>query len=156
MKFWKPVYAQIDIKDATITVGSVTAVIGEGNVTYSEKQNVTYIKDRGKLDDVRKGDEEPVDVRIDATWKYLQSTTSAANNLEAAIKGTNGDTSSDADACRPFACDIVITLDPACGVPMTITLADFRWESMDHDLRAGTISTSGKCNITTATVTYGS
>ena len=153
---WHPVYASIDLKDATITVAGVTAKIGTGNLTFTEHNAMEYILDRGVLDDVRKGDEAPLDVRLDAVWEYIQSSTAGLADLEAAIKGTGGQTSSDTDACRPYACDIVITLDPTCGTPEVITLADFRWESMDHDLRAGTISTSGKCNVTRATKSYGS
>jgi len=35
----------------------------------------------------------------------------------------------------------------------TLTFSEFRYEQIDHDLRAGTLSMSGKCNITQPTST---
>lgn len=155
-RFQKPAYALLDLKDATITIGGVTAEIGNGTVSYDEKQTVEYIKSRGKLDEVRLGDEEPVDVKLDFQWKYVTST-AAGDSIESAIKGTGtGTTSSDSDPCNPYACDIVIAFSPACGSPLTITLSDFRWETMSHDLKAAMVSVSGKCNVTQATVSYSS
>ena len=65
--------------------------------------------------------------------------------------------SSDTDACRPYAVDLVLVYDPACstGDVESITFADFRYESLDHDLRGGSISCSGKCNIVVPTLTRG-
>jgi hypothetical protein len=151
---WHPVYASVDLKDATVTVNGVTIKVGEGNITWTEHNPMTYVLDRGELDDVKKGDEQPVDVKLDAMWEIMTSTGVA--NLEDAIKGTGTDsTSSDPDTCRPFACDIVVALAPDCGSNMNYTLADFRWETMDHDLKAATISTTGKCNIKEVTRSLG-
>lgn len=157
-----PVYAQIDIKDATITFqdggsGTVVAKIGEGNLTYDERRNVEYTLDRGTIDEVRLGDETPLEVSFQFTWIYL-SGSSGSVTMESIIKGADGQTSSDADACRPYACDIVIDLDPSVNNSncttghQIITLADFRWEQLSHDVRAGQVSCSGKCNITEATI----
>jgi hypothetical protein len=45
---------------------------------------------------------------------------------------------------------------PQCtGDQEEIVLEDFRWESLDHDLKAGTISCTGKCNKKTATTLRG-
>lgn len=164
---WCPVYAQVDLKDATIkikdgtgTPNEVTVKVGEGNLTYTEARTIQYTRDRGVLDEVREGDEEPVDVRMDFTWEYLTSvtTTGGTPTIEEALK-KEGDahdwTSSDADACRPYAVDLEVTIAPtpsACGDQEVITLSDFRWESLDHDLRAGTVSVAGKCNVTRATI----
>ena len=80
--------------------------------------------------------------------------------IEDFIKRTGagaGLVSSDTDSCRPFSVDIKITYEPSCSgdntqnVNETITLPDYRHETMDHDLRAGTVSSSGRCNVTTAT-----
>jgi len=148
---WVPVYAQIDIKFAVITITTVEVTIGEGNLTYSEQRTIEYTLDRGLLDEVREGDEVPVDVSFDFTWTEMSGGT-----IKDAIVGNTGFTSSDADTCRPYACDIVVTYTPSpsgCGSATVITLPDFRWESIDHDLRAGTFSISGKCNAKEPTVT---
>lgn len=147
MKVFRPVYAQIDIKFATVMIASVEVKIGEGNLTYSEKRTIEYTLDRGILDEVREGDEVPVDVSFDFTWTVM-----TGGSIIDAIKGTGtGYTSSDSDACRPYACDIEVTYTPqpsGCGSASSVTLPDFRWESLDYDLRAGQISCSGKCNAT--------
>jgi hypothetical protein len=165
---WSAVFAQIDLKNATITLKdgtgtprSITIKVGEGNLTYSEKRNIVYTLDRGVLDEVREGDQVPVDVSFGLIWEYITggSTTGAIGTVEDFLKkrGVYADNvSSDADTCRPYAVDVVISYVPACSGSVvlpneTITLADFRWESLDHDLRAATISCTGKCNVTQAT-----
>jgi len=167
-KTWVAVFAQIDLKDATIfiidgstpTPNELEVKIGEGNLTYSEKKNIEYTLNRGLLDEVREGDEVPVEVSMDYVWDYLRgsSASGAAPTVEEALKNIGNAAawvSSDSDACRPYAVDIKVIYAPtpySCGDKETITLQDYRYESLDHDLRAGTVSTSGKCNVTQATV----
>ena len=164
-KLWMTVYAVIDLKDATITIidGSTPAnelevKIGEGNLTYSEKRNMQYILDRGALDEVREGDEVPVDVSMNFTWEYLRGSVGTPT-IEEALKNIGEAAaweSSDADACRPYAVDIKILYKPtpvACGDQEVIILSDFRWEDLNHDLRGGAVAVTGKCNVTQATVT---
>ncbi len=165
MKIWRSVYAVIDLKDAVITIrdggsNSVEVKIGEGNLTYSEKRNMQYILDRGALDEVREGDEVPVDVNMNFTWEYLRAASgSGTPTIEEALKniGEASDwVSSDADACRPYAVDIQVLYKPSpvsCGDQETILLSDFRWEDLSHDLRGGSVAVTGKCNVTQATVT---
>lgn len=167
---WKPAFAQIDLKDCTIKIkdgggNEIEVKIGEGNLTYTESRNIEYTLDRGNLDEVREGDQVPVDVSLDFLWDYLKGPSSDSTvsggtpTIEDALKqqGAAADwTSTDSDACRPYSVDIEITNVPtptACGDKETILLSDFRWESLDHDLRDGSVSVSGRCNITEATVT---
>jgi len=130
--------------------------VGEGNLTYDEKRNMEYKKDRGALDTVREGDEEPIDVRLDIQWEWLSSGGADIfpSPEEALKKEGLASTweSSSVDPCEPYAIDLVIVYDPDCsGVTgEMITLEDYRWESLNHDLKAGTLATSGKCNRTRA------
>ena len=151
--------AQLDLKNCTFKlkdVGSneVTVKIGEGNLTYTERQNIEYTLDRGTVDEVREGDEVPVEVRFEFVWLYLLGDTTTT--IEDALKQRGGAAawvSTDSDTCRPYAVDIEITYAPtpaACGNQETITLSDFRWEQLDHDFRAGQISCTGRCNISEA------
>ena len=163
-KPWYSVFAQIDLKYATIEIkdgagASIEVTIGEGNLTYTEAKNIEYTLDRGLLDEVREGDQVPVDVSLDFVWEYLRGPTGGTPpSVEEALKNIGNAsswTSTDTDACRPYAVDLVITYQPqpaACGDQEVITLPEYRYESLDHDLRAGTVSTSGKCNVTQATV----
>ncbi len=163
-----PVFARISLKDAYLKLsdGSTSAVtllvkIGEGNMTYSEKKNMEYMLDRGLLDDVREGDQVPVDVSFDFVWQYLiggDDSSGGVGSVEDFLKNQGAyaaNVSSDADACRPFAVDITIEYMPnpySCGDKETITLAAFRYESLDHDVSNASVSCSGRCNITAASV----
>jgi hypothetical protein len=136
---------------------SLEIKVGEGNLTYDEKRNMEYKKDRGKLDTVRAGDEEPIDVRLDIQWEWLSAGGSDVFPTPEEVLKNEGLAStwlsSATDPCEPYAIDIVIDYDPDCsGVDgERITLSDYRWESLNHDLKAGTLATSGKCNVTRAT-----
>jgi hypothetical protein len=161
--------AQIDLKYATIkiqdgttpTPNEIEVKIGEGNLTYTEARNIDYTLDRGLLDEVREGDEIPMAVTFDFIWDWItgnQDSSGVPPTVEDALKQQNNASSwvsTDSDDCRPYAVDIVVEYVPTCGTnpeQEVITLADFRWESLEHDLRAGTVACSGNCNVTKATV----
>ena len=170
LEAWPSLYAQIDMKNATIKIQDGTAVtpleitvgIGEGNLTFTEKRTLEYILDRGTLDDVREADEEPVDVSIDAKWTYIMSDSTDEAGIpsvrEALSKTGQASAwvSTDSDACRPFAVDLVIEHVPSCAGSLTkpnetITLPDFRYEQIAFDTKAGTLAITGKCNVTAIT-----
>lgn len=164
--------AQIDLKYTTLslqdgstpTPNSITIKIGEGNLTYSENKTIEYTLDRGLIDEVREGDEVPMDVSFDLVWEFITGNTDSAGvppTVEDALKNQNNAASwvsSDPDTCRPYALDVIIEYVPQCGAGAptqeqeVITLPDFRYETLDHDLRAGTISCSGRCNAKVATI----
>lgn len=167
-KIFEPTYAQIDLKKATIRIkdggvgsaqNSIEVTIGEGNLTYTERKNMEYTLDRGLLDEVREGDQVPVDISIDAVWEYITggSASGAVPTIEDALKKRGPAAawvSSDADACRPYAVDLEIEYLPTpstCGDKEVITIPDFRYEEIAHDLRAGTFSISGRANVVEAT-----
>jgi hypothetical protein len=154
----------LDLKDTTIYIkdagaNGVEAKLGEGNLTYSEKRNIEYHKNRGVLDLTREGDEEPIEVSMDFTWEWLKSSVTAGDPptpLEA-LKGIGAASgwASAGGACEPYAVDIEIVYDPDCGTTESehILLSEFRWEQLDYDAQAGAVSVSGKCNITDAILT---
>ena len=153
---WQTTFAQIDLKKATVKIKdrnglNITVTIGEGNLTYTERRNIDYTLDRGILDEVREGDEVPVEVSMDATWEYIDTDESPEKAMKGGIASW---ISSDTDACRPFAVDIEVVYEPDCdsGSNETILLEDFRYEQIDHDLRGGTFSFSGRRNVVSATV----
>ena len=167
---FNPVFFQIDLKDVTLkirdgatpTPNEIEIKIGEGNLTYSENRNIEYTLDRGLLDEVRKGDEVPMDVSFDFVWEFIKGSSASAGappTIEDALKNTGQAAawvSTDPDTCRPYAVDIILEHVPSCGAGSdaeqeTITLPDFRYETLDHDLRAGTIAVTGRCNAEEAT-----
>ena len=157
--------AQIDLKNATIkfqegssgTPNYIEVKIGEGNISWTEFKEREYTLDKGSLDEVRNADEKPVEVSIDFVWEYITggSGTGATATPVDALKKTGPAASwvsSDSDTCRPYAIDIFLVNEPDCtGDKETITLSDFRYEQLAYDLRNGTISCTGKCNVTEAT-----
>lgn len=158
--------AAIDLKNATIKIKDGTTptpneleiTIGEGNLTYNEKINIIYTKNRGALDEVREGDEEPLEVNFDFVWEFLKANTGDDPSVEDVLKKrgeASGWVSTDADACRPYAVDIEILYTPPCGGAYLekIVFPDFRPEQLNHDLRNASVSVSGKCNVTEPTIT---
>ena len=155
--------AQIDLKNATITMkdGSTNELeikIGEGNLSWTEKVNRIYTKDRGLLNDVRDGDEEPVEVSMDFIWEFLKADSGDPPSPIDVLKQAGEASawvSTDADACRPYAIDIEVLYEPPCGGELDekILLEDFRYEQLQFDLRNATVAVTGKCNKTTATIT---
>lgn len=166
-KSWEPVFLQIDLKDAIIrfkdgttpTPNSIEVKIGEGNLTYNESRNIEYTLNRGLLDEVREGDEIPMDVTLDFVWDFIRSSsaTGAIPTVEDFLKRLGpaaAFVSTDADTCRPFAIDVEIDHRPDCPTQdkEITTLPDFRYESLAHDLRAGTVAITGRCNATKASI----
>jgi hypothetical protein len=152
----------IKIKDGTGTPNEISVKVAEGSISWTERRNMEYTRDRGTLDEVREGDEEPMDVSFDFLWEYIRGPggSGATPTIEDALKNVNdasGWVSSDTDTCRPYAVDIEIHHTPDCGSQdeEKYVLPDFRYEELQHDLNAGMISCSGKCNATKATVTRG-
>lgn len=131
---------------------NVELLIGTGNLTYTEKTNLEYIRERGLLDSVREGDEDPVDVSFDFQWEFLSSSTGGTETIEEAIKQTGNASdwvTSAVDTCEPYAVDITVKYAPPCGGidDEYIVLPYFRKTQLQHDLRAGTVSCTGSCNI---------
>ena len=150
----------IPADDDIITFAGRTleVTIGEGNITYTENREMEYRLNRGRLDTVREGDEQPVDVSMDFEWSFI--TASAGDltpTIEDALKriglAADWDSSSD-DPCEPYAVDIEIEHVPPCEdvEREIITLPDFRWESLEHNASDAQVSGTGRCNTTLAEV----
>jgi hypothetical protein len=150
----------IPAKDDVITFlpQRLEVKIGEGNLTYSEKKEYEYLRDRGNLDTVKEGDEQPVEISLEFVYEFIRSSSGGDITPVDAIKqvGEASDwISSSSDLCEPYAIDMRAKHCVPCGTDEDedILLQDFRWESLDYDLQAATIAVSGKCNISDATVT---
>jgi hypothetical protein len=145
---------------AALTIAGITGAganileikIGEGNLTYTEKRNIEYRRNRGLLDTVREGDEEPVEVSFDFIWEYLASDVGEPVTIKEALTktGAAADWESTAiDPCEPYAVDIEVRYHPSCATDKDelIVLQDFRWETLDHNLKDGAIACKGNCNV---------
>lgn len=139
--------------DAVITFDgrALEVKVGEGNLTYDEKRTMEYTLDRGNLDTVREGDQVPMDVKMDFVWEFLTASSGDDPTIEDVLKHRGEAASwvtSSSDTCEPYAVDIEVEYIPPCGGEELelIRLPDFRQESLAHDLRAGTVAATGKCN----------
>lgn len=150
--------ASFDLKNATIVFhdggsNTLTVKVMEGVISWTEKRNIIYVKDRGILDSTRLGDQEPMDVKFDLIWEFLLAVSGSGvptpedvlkNRGEAAGWQTTGPN------CETFCIDIIITYTPICFTGHdveTFTLQYFRWEQMDCNPKEAQISVSGKCNV---------
>ncbi len=130
--------------------------IGEGTLTYSEKRAVVYVLNRGKIYTVKLGDDAPMDVTFQFIWEFLRAASGEPPTVEEGLRkiGAAADwVSSSSDPCEPYSVDIVICNVPPCvGNSETIVLKYFRHEDLSHDLKAGQVSVTGKCNLAFAQI----
>jgi hypothetical protein len=150
------VVAQTDGVPVTYGPHQLEFRIGTGNITYDEKRQMLYVKNRGLLDIVREGEQEPIDIKMDFTWEFLSHASGdSVPTIEEALKNTglaSTWTSSEPDLCQPYCVDVEIEYQPQCtGVNREIIdLKKFRWESLNHDLKQGMVAITGKCNTNRA------
>ena len=162
-KLWKPLFRAIDLKgtlvkirDGAGTPAILTAKIGDGTLSFTEKRNLDYVLDLGILDDVTEGDDIPMDVNFDFTWEYLKAITGTPT-VEDALKQrgqASAWVSTDSDACRPYSVDVLVVHAPVCQTTDAedIILPDFRYDQIDHRLKDKAITATGRCNATDAIV----
>lgn len=158
--------AYIDLKNCSFRIqdGSTnrcTIVVGDGTLTWEESRPLEYLKDRGIIDTVRLGEQEPVKVSFNFRWKYIRGNADGSTvSIEDAITRRNSASawvSSDSDACTPYSVDLYIINTPTCTSDTTeqVILKYFRYNTLQHDPKAGTISCEGTCNIAAPTVNRG-
>lgn len=124
--------------------------IGEGNLTYTEHREYTYMNDRGELDTVRESKETPLDVKLDSVYEHI--TTGTGENIAPmdALKGVNGAAewvSSSPDLCEPYCIDVLVEYNPPCAPSNreTTLFPMFRAETREMNFSAATIGLTGKC-----------
>ncbi len=146
--------------DVVIIFGGRTleVKIGTGNVTYNEQRQIVYTLDRGVLDTAREGDDVPMDVVLDFIWEFLTAVSGSGTPTVEDVFKKQGEASgwetSASDACEPYAVDIQIQHIPPCSGEQVETLLfpDFRYESLNHNLRDAAVAVTGKCNAKQAIV----
>ena len=155
--------AAVSDNDIVLVYGRFVEIkVGEGSISWSEKKPREYKKDRGRLDQVRNADEEPVDVTMSFSYEYLVASDPMTDppTPQEILKRINGAanwiSSETNDPCAPYAIDVRFEWTPTgCTDPETerVILPAFRYEQLDFNPKEGTISCTGKCNSTVATVT---
>jgi hypothetical protein len=155
--------ALVDNQALTAGTRFLKMKVGEGDIKWTETKTREYKLDRGKISEVRNGDDTPMDVTFQIMYIELTSSDPDADppTPEDVLKqrggAANWDSSDNLDSeasCRPFSVNIEVIHTPPC-VDLKIEkviLPYFRYEKLDHDPKGGMISCSGKCNATEATV----
>lgn len=148
----------VDSAVITFQAQQLEIKIGDGNVTWTVNKEYEYLLDRGNLDTVREGDQQPLDVSIDSVYEHITTGTSEEISVYDALNGIGGAAewvSSSSDLCEPYSVDVEIDHQTPCGNAQdeTTILPDYRYETLEADLDGSTISTSGRCNTVLPTVT---
>ncbi|KKM78579.1 hypothetical protein LCGC14_1358520, partial [marine sediment metagenome] len=146
--------AQADV--ITFIAQRIEVKIGEGNITWTEAKEYEYLLDRGDLDTVKEGDEQPLDVSLDFVYEYITTGTGEDVTPVDALKNQAGAAewvSSSSDLCEPYAVDMIVLHCVPCGTDEDelVTFSDFRYESLEFDLSEAAIAVSGRCNVSEAT-----
>ena len=146
----------------TIAGRTMRMKVGDGTMSYDEKRTVEYKKDRGLLDTVRLGDQDPMEVKFDLRWEFLLAdstdpATSSYPSPEDVMKqrgGASNWVSTSPDPCEPYCIDIYVVYMPLCPAVKyeTYLLHMFRYETLNHEFKQGMIAATGKCNVQTAVV----
>ena len=132
--------------------------IGEGNMTYDEKRPRKYRLNRGLIDSVKDDDQAPLEVTMDFVWDHIISQNlTDPPTIEEALKRIGNAANwvtSDPDQCQPYSVDLVILYTPDCATqgPESITLPKFRYDSLSHNVKDGTVAMKGSCNCVAPTV----
>jgi len=142
----------------TFTSQQVEVKVGEGNLTWTEAKEYEYVLDRGNLDTVREGDEQPVEISLDFMFEHVTAGTGEDITVGDALRKTGNASewiTSSEDTCEPYAVDLVVYRCQSCGTTEddVFMFNDFRWESLEYNVGDATISVSGRCNISTVNAT---
>jgi hypothetical protein len=155
-----PALASAVVNDAVITFlpHLLYIQIGDGNLTFTETVERIYDRDRGILDTVRNGDEQPLELNLEFTYVFVTSETNKVVTPVDALKQLNDASewvSSDSDQCAPYAVNIELRHCLPCGTDQDekLVFTDFRYETLEYDTQEATIAVSGRCNVTDAVAT---
>ncbi len=155
----------IDLKNATITLSDradhfIFIYIGQGNLQYTSKRNLEFVKSRGFLNTVREGDDEPVEVSLQFVWETLVGGSDDGDppTFDAVLRHyghASSWLSTNPDSEAPYCIDIEVQYIPICngvaGTQQTLILQQFNYEELSHSLSDATVDCKGKCNIVGAT-----
>lgn len=131
---------------------ALTIKVDDGNLSYDTGRNLDYEMDRGKVDAVVEGDDEPVSVNLDMTYEFLTAQTGSNVPTPEDVLKHRGEAAdwvtAGADPCENYAIKIEIDYAPPCSVDHEITVfPEFRYETLSHDLQGSSISVRGRCKV---------
>jgi hypothetical protein len=144
----------------TVKCQQLEIKVGDGDLKYTQSYPYKYDKDRGHLDNVRQGDDEPMDVSMNFTFEHIRSGTSEPPTPVEAVKqegaASNWVTYS-SDPCQPYSVGVLVTNLPPCVTTEdeNFLFPDYRVEKIEPDFKNANIAINGKCNVTEPIITRG-
>jgi hypothetical protein len=151
------------IRDGTGTPNTLDIPIDNGDLSFTESMPTTTIKNRGRLDHRRAGDEMEMEVSFSVKFTQYAYASGASTGVGVvdALKKTNGASAwvSTHDACSPYSVDLVFNIiDPSDTTKQeTLVFPKFHAESIQFSEgdEADTLQVSGRSFATQPTRTYG-
>ena len=146
-----------NLRDGVLTVfdqganSAATLTLDEGDLTWTEVQNVIEVLDRGTLDHIRKGDEAAMDVSFSIKFHDFYTPSAGDDGFYPyeAIKGVNqcsNWTSTRNEDVYCVSLEFQIWNDDDTAVIETIKFFDFYWTSIEFSEgdEYNTLSVSGR------------
>lgn len=150
----------MDLKNCTVILKDGTTPtpfelelkIDEGNIQWERKRNIEVKKDRGNLDYLKEGDQEAMTLQLECRYTSIKSSSGDPITPYEFLTKTGAASAykSTSDLCAADTVDVVVETNQSCGTTVEdeiTTFADFAYESIGGDFKAGTLSVSGVCNV---------
>lgn len=137
----------------TFLPARVEMKIGEGNIEHTESAEPIIDTDRGLLDGVRAGSEQPMQVSASFVYNWLRASSGDAITVYEALNRL-GDAAqwhnAASDPCEPYQVDIYVIDTPPCGSEQVeiIFFRRFNKQSLQASVEAASVTLSGICNAT--------
>lgn len=137
----------------TITGRCLNVKVGDGNVSWDETTNFEYEMDRGQIDSVVEGDDEPLAITLDMVYEFVTAVTGSGVPTPEDVIKQRGEAANwittGADSCELYAVDMEIDHKPPCNLEHEITtFLELRWDSVGHDLGQASLSLRARCKNT--------
>jgi hypothetical protein len=147
----------MDLKNCTIIFRdgdspktTLEVKIDEGNIQWEVARNLEVKRDRGLLDYIKEGDEEPMTVNLECRFASLISSTGDPLTPYEflTMTGAGDELVSTGQVCGASAIDIRVETDHDCQdvEDEIIDFLQFHYEKIGGSFKDGTLSVSGLCN----------
>lgn len=136
----------------------VTMKVGSGNIEWTESDDPQVDTDRGILDGVRLGVEQPMQVSASFVFNWLRASSGQPITVYEALHQIGGASdwhNAADDPCEPYCVDIYVIDTPPCGSEQSevIIFEKFYKNEVNPTVEGGLVNLSGICNATAPTIT---
>lgn len=154
-----------NLRDATITIKDGAAAtlvipISSGDLAWTEKRPTTVLKNRGRIDSRKNGDEMEMDLSFSFMFEqYSHDNGGTGISVIDALKGKGGASAwVSTDSCGPFAVDIEFKIENPCspGEYEVLVFPKFHADTLSFKEAdpADTVAVAGTSLATEPTRTY--